>query len=95
MRATTNPHRAHAKPKKPICRNVCVAWSVKTKAEADELVERVSGHSMRAGYATSAAANDSNGVPCAGANLVRSACGSKQVLTYPESNRDARKGPER
>ena len=30
----------------------------KTKAEADELVERFSGHSMRAGYATTAAAND-------------------------------------
>ena len=30
----------------------------KTKAEADELVERFSGHSMRAGYATSASAMD-------------------------------------
>ena len=30
----------------------------KTEAEADELVERFSGHSMRAGYATSAAAMD-------------------------------------
>jgi len=31
-------------------------------------------------------------VTLAGANLVCSACGSKKVLTYPESNRDARKG---
>ena len=31
-------------------------------------------------------------VPRAGANLICSACGSKSVLTYPESNRDARKG---
>ena len=31
-------------------------------------------------------------VPRAGANLICSACGSKTVLTYPESNRDARKG---
>lgn len=30
----------------------------KTRDEADEIVERFSGHSMRAGYATSAAAND-------------------------------------
>ena len=30
----------------------------KTKAEADELVERFSGHSMRAGYVTSGAAMD-------------------------------------
>jgi integrase len=30
----------------------------KTRAEADEIVERFSGHSMRAGYATSAAAHD-------------------------------------
>jgi hypothetical protein len=30
-------------------------------------------------------------VPRAGANLICSACGSKSVLTYPESNRDARK----
>ena len=34
-------------------------------------------------------------VPRAGANLICSACGSKQVLTYPESNRDARKGRTR
>jgi hypothetical protein len=31
-------------------------------------------------------------VTLAGANLKCSACGCKQVLTYPESNRDARKG---
>ena len=31
-------------------------------------------------------------VPHAGANLICSECGSKNVLTYPESNRDARKG---
>ena len=31
-------------------------------------------------------------VTLAGANLKCSACGSKRVLTYPESNRDARKG---
>ena len=34
-------------------------------------------------------------VPRAGANLICSACGSKSVLTYPESNRDARKGRTR
>ena len=28
-------------------------------------------------------------VTLAGANLICSACGSKRVLTYPESNRDA------
>ena len=31
----------------------------------------------------------------AGTNLICSACGSKSVLTYPESNRDARKGRTR
>ena len=31
----------------------------------------------------------------AGANLICSACGSKSVLTYPESHRDARKGRSR
>ena len=31
-------------------------------------------------------------VPLAGANLICSACGSTNVLTYPESNRDARMG---
>jgi hypothetical protein len=31
-------------------------------------------------------------VTLAGANLKCSACGSEQVLTYPESSRDARKG---
>ena len=31
-------------------------------------------------------------VPRAAANLICSACGSKQLLTYPESNRDARNG---
>ena len=34
-------------------------------------------------------------VPEVGANLICSACGSKSVLTYPESNRDARKGRTR
>ena len=34
-------------------------------------------------------------VPRAGANLICSVCGSKHVLTYPESNRDARKGRTR
>ena len=34
-------------------------------------------------------------VPRAGANLICSACGPKSVLTYPESNRDARKGRTR
>ena len=31
-------------------------------------------------------------VALAGGNLICSGCGSKNVLTYPESNRDARKG---
>jgi hypothetical protein len=34
-------------------------------------------------------------VPLAGANFKCSTCGSKQVLTYPESNRDVRKGRTR
>ena len=34
-------------------------------------------------------------VPRAGANLICSACGSTNVLTYPESNRDAHKGRAR
>jgi hypothetical protein len=33
--------------------------------------------------------------PRAGGNLICSAFGSKPVLTYPESNRDARKGRDR
>ena len=36
----------------------------KTKAEADELVERFSGHSMRAGYVTSGAAMDIPSIGC-------------------------------
>jgi ribosomal protein S27E len=34
-------------------------------------------------------------VTLAGAKLKCSACGSKQVLTYPESSRDVRKGRTR